>query len=96
MSMMKGFDTTQALELYRQDVRQAARRIASMLLTDDELSKMKIGELHEALDLATAYIDVASSQISIKQIAEFTDSIEDGDLRMNSRQLSSLRHFYEI
>lgn len=26
MGMMKGFDTTQALELYRQDVRQAARR----------------------------------------------------------------------
>lgn len=96
MDVMKGFDTTQALELYRQNVRQAARRIASTLLTDDELSKMKIGELHEALELAAAYIDMASSQISIKQIAELTDSIEDGDLRMNSRQLSILRHFYEI
>lgn len=52
MDVMKGFDTTQATELHRKEVKQAALKMTKILLTDDELSKMKIGELHEALNLA--------------------------------------------
>lgn len=96
MDAMKGFDTVQAREIYRKEVKQAACKIARILQTDDELSKMKIGELHEALSLAEDYIDMAKSQISLKQIAELTDNIEDGDLRLSSGQLSVFRHFYNI
>lgn len=96
MDAMKGFDTAQAMELRRKEVKQAALKIATILLTDDELSKMKIGELHEALELAESYIDITKSQISLKQIAELTDNIEDGDLRLSSKQLSVFTHFHNI
>lgn len=96
MDAMKGFDTVQAMELYRKEVKQAACKIARILQTDDELSKMKIGELYEALSLAESFIDITKSQISLKQIAELTDNIEGGDLRLSSRQLSDFRHFYNI
>lgn len=96
MDVMKGFDIAQATELYRKEVKQAALKMTKILLTDDELSKMKIGELHEALNLAESYIDITKSQISLKQIAELTDNVENGDLRLSPGQLSDLRRFYNI
>ena len=80
---MEKLNLIQVQRQHKMNAKSAAKKLVSLIENDEELSKLRIGEVDAAFDLAKVYIKSAYGQVPLRQAFIVADCLPDENISLD-------------